>query len=156
MFNTQVINGLALPDLGRCLSLETADEFDSFIFEVFGHVSTASLNGQRLLRRTSMRIQRAKRFIEQYAFEDISLGDIASSINVSPFTCLRQFRSATGETPHDYLSRLRLVRAQQLLRDRRLAIGEVAARIGIRDRSYFTRWFSRHVGMTPGKFRERP
>lgn len=155
MFNAQVINRLQLPDLSRCLSLETDDEFDSFIFEVFGHVSKASLDGRRSLRRTSMRIQRAKRFIEQYAFEDISLGDIAASINVSPFTCLRQFRTATGETPHEYLSRLRLARAQQLLRDRRLAIGEVASRIGIRDRSYFTRWFSRQVGMTPGRFRDR-
>ena len=152
MFNDQVINRLRVPDLARCLSIETTDEFDSFIFEVFGHVSRASLDGDRSPQR-SLRIQRAKRFIELHAFEDIALGDIAGSINVSPFTCLRQFKSTTGVTPHRYLSQLRLARAQELLKERQLTIGEIGTKVGIRDRFYFTRWFSREVGVSPGKYR---
>jgi len=152
MFDTQVISRLRLPDLSRCLSIDSTDEFDSFIFEVFGHVSRASLDGNRLPQR-SLRIQRAKRFIEQHAFEDIALGDIAASINVSPFTCLRQFKATTGVTPHQYLSQLRLGRAQELLKERGLTIGEVGSRVGIRDRFYFTRWFSREVGIPPGRYR---
>lgn len=152
MFDDQVINRLRVPDLSRCLTIDSTDEFDSFIFEVFGHVSRASLDGDRSPQR-SLRIQRAKRFIEQHAFEDIALGDIAASINVSPFTCLRQFKALTGVTPHSYLSRLRLARAQQLLKDHRLTIGEIGSRVGIRDRFYFTRWFSREVGISPGRYR---
>ncbi|HEY1728095.1 MAG TPA: AraC family transcriptional regulator [Candidatus Baltobacteraceae bacterium] len=152
MFDDQVINRLRVPDLSRCLTIDSTDEFDSFIFEVFGHVSRASLDGDRSPQR-SLRIQRAKRFIEQHAFEDIALGDIAASINVSPFTCLRQFKALTGVTPHSYLSRLRLTRAQQLLKDHRLTIGEIGSRVGIRDRFYFTRWFSREVGISPGRYR---
>jgi AraC-like DNA-binding protein len=152
MFNAQVINRLKLPDLTRCLAIENNDEFDSFIFEVFGHVSRASLDGDRLPQR-SLRIQRARRFIEQHAFEDIALSDIAASINVSPFTCLRQFKATTGVTPHQYLSQLRLERAQELLKERGLTIGQIGSRVGIRDRFYFTRWFSREVGIPPGKYR---
>jgi len=152
MFDTQVVDRLRVPDLARCLAVESTDEFDSFIFEVFGHVSRVSLDGDRLFQR-SLRIERAKRFIEQHAFEEIALADIAASISVSPFTCLRQFKLATGMTPHKYLNRLRAQRAQQLLRNERLTIGEIASRVGIRDRFYFTRWFSREVGVSPGRYR---
>ena len=42
-------------------------------------------------------MQRVKRLIEEtYPFEDLSLADIAASVNLSPFACLRQFKASTG------------------------------------------------------------
>lgn len=154
LFGEQVMTGLRLPDLKRALSLETVDEFDSFIFEAFGLASCVSLGGHPRRERSHIRVQRMKRFIEHHAFESITLSDLATCLDLSPFTCMRLFKSRMGLTPQRYLNDLRLVRAQELLRDRRLTIADVAFRVGIRDRFYFTRWFSKKVGVPPQRFRE--
>lgn len=152
MFDTQVLRGLPLPALERSLELEDEDRFDSLIFGIFDYVSRASLKGR--VFRADVRVQRMKRFIERHAFEDISLTEIARSVQLSPFTCIRQFKSAVGSTPLRYLQRLRLDRARTLLKDRRLTIEQVARKVGIRDRFYFSRLFSREIGVPPQKFRQ--
>ena len=154
VFDVQLLNIAVIPDLKRAIALETADEFDSFIFEVFGSVSQVSTNDSSSQRLVSIRIQRAKRFIEQNALENITIADIAASINVSPFTCLREFRCATGMSPHRYLDGVRLKSAKRFLGNRRLTIGEVGSRIGIHDRHYFTRWFVKQTGIPPQRFRD--
>jgi AraC-like DNA-binding protein len=154
LFDAQVLDGLALPALERSLAIEDDDRFESFIFEIFDHVSRASRRGGTGRNRADFRVQRIKRFIERHAYEDIALGDIAACLDLSPFTCLRLFKSRTGVTPLRYLSRLRLERAQALLKDRRLTIPEVARAVGIRDRAYFTRWFSKEAGIPPHGFRQ--
>jgi len=154
LFDKQVLTGLRLPDLKMALSLENVDEFDSLIFDVFGRASCVSVDPHRRPGRSHVRAQRMKRFIEHHAFENITLSDVAACLDLSPFTCIRLFKGATGVTPQRYLSECRLIRAQELLRDGRLTIADVASRIGIRDRFYFTRWFSKSMGVPPQRFRE--
>lgn len=153
IFDRQVLTGVTLPPLNRSLSIEDDDQFESFIFDVFDYVSQASLRDTHALDRTALRGQRMKRFIERHAFEAISLGDIASCVGVSPFTCIRQFKRSVGTTPLRYLSRVRLDRAKALLKNRRFTVGDVARRVGIRDRHYFTRWFTKETGVSPQAFR---
>ena len=153
IFDTQVLNGLRLPVLKRFLTLDDDEQFESCIFDIFDRVSRASLRDGPAIDRIGFRAQRLKRFIEWHAFEDISLADIAACIGISPFTCIRQFKSATGITPLRYLTQVRVERAQILLKNQRLTIREVAHQVGIRDRYYFTRWFTKAVGIPPQEFR---
>jgi AraC-like DNA-binding protein len=153
LFNSQVLHGLSLPILKRSVAFETDDEFDSYIFEIFSYVSCASWGEQRLNKITRLRIQRIKRFIELNASENISLAGIAGCVDVTPFTCIRQFKKAMGITPHQYLDHVRLSHAKSLLRNRKLTIPEVASRVGIPDPFYFTRWFAKLAGAPPGRFR---
>jgi AraC-like DNA-binding protein len=151
LFDQQIPRGLRLPDLERAGSLEDDDAFDSFVFEAFEHVSRASIGDRS--QRGRLRVQRMKRFIERHAFERIALRDIASSVGMSPFGCIRQFSGAMGITPQRYLSRIRLEQTKRLLAKSRLSIAEIAQRVGIRDRFYFTRWFSKEAGVPPQTFR---
>jgi AraC-like DNA-binding protein len=154
LFSRQVLAGLPILDLRRALSIEADEDFDSFVFEIFNRVSQASL-GNCGPRKPNIRSERIKRFIEQHAFENLSLAPIAACAGLSPFSCIRQFREATGMTPLRYLSRIRLDRARKLLSTSRLTIGEIASQVGIRDRFYFTRWFSKETGISPKEFRDR-
>jgi AraC-like DNA-binding protein len=154
IFDKQVLSGLKLPPLLRCLRMVDDEQFDSFIFEMFDRVSRASLGDRSHIHRTDFRVQRMKRFIEQHAFEDIALADIARCVDLSPFTCIRQFKKTTKLTPLRYLSDLRFQRAQSLLKNPRLTIAEVGVRIGIQDRFYFSRWFSKEAGVSPQRFRQ--
>jgi AraC-like DNA-binding protein len=153
LFDTQVLDRLSLPNLRQSATLETDDEFDSYIFQIFSYVSCASWGGQRLKKRARLRIQRIKRFIEANATENISLGDIAGCVDVTPYTCIRQFKDQMGVTPHQYLDQVRLSHAKLLLRNSGLTIPEVASRVGISDPFYFTRWFAKLAGAPPGRFR---
>jgi transcriptional regulator GlxA family with amidase domain len=60
------------------------------------------------------------------------------------------FKRATGETPMQYLRRVRLAGAHaDLQRDDRISIGEVAARWGFADRSRFAQYYRQEYGHTP-------
>ncbi len=80
---------------------------------------------------------------------------LAALIGVTPQHLARLFRRSLGQSPLEYLGRLRLNRALQLLVDRPdLRIHEVGAAVGYPDPNYFIRLFRRHEGRTPGEFRE--
>ena len=153
IFGRQVLRGGHLPDLSRALLIGTEDEFESFVFELFDHVARASMHGAMKSERTDFRVQRIKRFIENHAFGNVTLADIAACVDVSPFTCIRQFKRATGVSPLQYVSRLRLERAKQLLASTHLTITEIAWQVGISDPLYFTRWFSKQLGVSLREFR---
>jgi AraC family transcriptional regulator len=95
----------------------------------------------------------AARYIESHAADLLSLSDVADEVALSPFHFLRSFRQAIGVTPHQYLMRMRLIRAIALLRDTTLPVTEIAYQAGWADLSNFIRTFRRDVGCSPREFR---
>jgi AraC family transcriptional regulator len=95
----------------------------------------------------------AARYIESHAGEPLSLADVAGEVGLSPFHFLRSFRRAIGVTPHQYLMRMRLVRAVALLGETTLPVTEIGYEAGWADLSNFTRTFRRDVGCSPREFR---
>ncbi len=140
------------PAVRRALSRDDDDAFESALFEVLDWVAMLS---QRSPTRPHgyMRMQRLKRFIEWHATEAISISDIATYANISPFTLIRQFKAHVGLTPHNYIDDIRLRRAKQLLSRRHLSIGSVSRRVGFPDQRYFSRWFAKATGFSPRTFR---
>jgi AraC-like DNA-binding protein len=153
LFERQVVPVAAAAALGLALGAQGDDDFDSRVFEVFDVISTLSLRDVRRVPAGRLRMQRVKRFIEDHAFEDVALREIAASVGMSPFACLRQFKAHAGMTPHAYLSAVRLTRAQHLLRSTVLPVGEIGIRVGLPDPAYFSRWFGKATGLTPSRFR---
>ena len=67
----------------------------------------------------------------------------------------RRFRQATGMSPLEYVHRLRLEEAKQMLETGTEAIEAVAAEVGYQDASFFGRLFKREVALTPAQYRRR-
>ncbi|PIY48354.1 MAG: AraC family transcriptional regulator, partial [Armatimonadetes bacterium CG_4_10_14_3_um_filter_59_10] len=65
----------------------------------------------------------------------------------------RAFRNATGCSPLDYLVRVRIHHAMELLKEADLSIAEVARRVGFADSNYFSRQFRALVGSSPRGYR---
>jgi len=61
---------------------------------------------------------------------------------------------STGTTPHQYVMRQRVERAQEHLRESRTPLAEVATQVGFETQSHFTSVFRRLVGATPKHYRE--
>jgi AraC family transcriptional regulator len=97
-------------------------------------------------------LRRVRGYIENHIGERISLDELAREAGVSRFHFARQFRLSTGESPMEYLRRVRIERSKSILQTRAATIAEVAARLGFSDQSHFTRIFGRLVGVSPGSF----
>lgn len=81
--------------------------------------------------------------------ENVSLSELASLTNLSPFHLLRVFRNRTGVPPHEYQTQVRVIQAGRLLRKGR-SISDAALETGFFDQSHLSRNFKRITGMTPG------
>lgn len=152
LFDKRVIDAAGLLRLfGRASRAASDDEFDSVVFTIFGEASCVSTaTYERALR---LRVERAKRFIELHAFEPLTISDIARELGLSPFTTIRQFRAATGITPHSYLLDVRLDAAKQRLLRTRDPVECIARSVGFDDLAYFSRFFKRRTGQSPSSFR---
>lgn len=142
-----------IPMIDRAIRCEDTGLRDTLVFGIFDFVRSASLTIKDRRSAGSLRVQRLKRFIEENAFEDIRLRDMAAVVGLSPYVAIRQFKKHVGVTPYTYLSERRTREAQRLLRETRLAIEEVANRTGFRDPAYFSRFFRRITGVSPSDFR---
>jgi AraC family transcriptional regulator len=85
--------------------------------------------------------------------EPLTLADIAGEVYLSVFHLVRVFKEATGETPHRFLTKLRVEEAQRLLRDDDLSVAEIASRCGFASPGAFSTAFLRHTGVRPSTYR---
>jgi AraC family transcriptional regulator len=99
------------------------------------------------------RERRVREYIEEFLEHDLSIDALAKVAKLSTHYFADMFRQSTGFTPHQYVSRRRVERAQQLLKDADVSLAEVAYRCGFASQSQFTTIFRRFTGATPGRFR---
>jgi AraC-like DNA-binding protein len=98
-------------------------------------------------------IVRAKQFIEEHHKEDLSLGQVAKSVNTSIFYFCKLFRKVTGITFTEHIARTRVEKAKNFLLNRNLRVSEIAYEVGFRSLTHFNRMFKSIVGESPSEFR---
>lgn len=97
---------------------------------------------------------RAKEFIEHHWRDNLTLEQIASHVSTSPFHFQRIFKEQTGETPKEYLIRIRLENAiQRIYVDRHLTVFDVALECGFSSQAAFARAFRQKFGVSATEFR---
>lgn len=99
-------------------------------------------------------ITRARTYIKENFDQQISLKDAAEAVNTSAFYFCKMFKKATGLTFTEYLTRLRIEKAKNLLMNPNQRISEVAFEVGFDSLSQFNRSFKRITGSTPSQFRK--
>jgi AraC family transcriptional regulator len=103
---------------------------------------------------TLERIRRALDFVEAHLFEDVPLAAIAGHGGCSPWHFHRVFTAVTGETPAGYVWKRRLSEICRRLVESDQPIVDLALDCGFESQATFTRAFTRHVGVSPGRFRK--
>ncbi len=101
------------------------------------------------------KLKRVLAFIEENYAGDPSLGDLATVAGMSTFHFARQFKRATGTTPHQYLLRARIDRAKELLMRSEMPLVDVGFQAGFSHQSHFSRLFRKLTGTTPQSYRLR-
>jgi AraC family transcriptional regulator len=102
---------------------------------------------------SSWRIRRLIDYIEEHLDGDLSLEAMAHEVELSPLYLARAFKTAVGQSPHQYVLARRLERAKALLRNTDSPIVEVALSSGFSSQSHLSHWFLRYVGVPPAAYR---
>ena len=87
--------------------------------------------------------------------QPLTLPDLCSEADLSEWHFLRSFRAAFGETPHEFLTRLRLDRAKELLTVSGRPVTEICFDVGFSSLGSFSTLFRRQVGLSPAEYRRQ-
>jgi AraC-like DNA-binding protein/ligand-binding sensor protein len=127
------------------------------LLEIFGkHLSLVA--NQMMLQDAeseSPMIRRVKAYIAGHHADPISLEGIANAMHVSTFYFCKLFKKATGITFTDYLGRVRVEKAKNLLLNPHLRVSEIAYTVGFQSLTHFNRVFRALTGDSPTHFREK-
>lgn len=93
------------------------------------------------------------RWMEENAYQKLTLDDIATRAMMSPRTLNRRFREQTGTTPLQWLHRSRIRQAQYLLETTGHTVGRIALQVGFGSQTTFRDRFKRVVGTSPQAYR---
>lgn len=121
-------------------------------FLLYGGSSEHTLNSSveplppRILRRIRDRI-------EAELDTELSLASLAKESGYSRAHFLRMFRAATGLTPHQYVLERRLSTAQQLLRQSKMLLADIALQCGFSSQTHMNDVFRKRLGVTPLEYR---
>jgi two-component system response regulator YesN len=99
-------------------------------------------------------IRVAQEYIMKNYSKQITVRDVAKNVCLSPNYFSTLFKSQTGITFLDYLTRVRMENAKNMLRDSALNISEIAYTVGYMDEKYFSRLFAKTIGIKPTEYRK--
>lgn len=97
----------------------------------------------------------ARDYIDRHYQRDLTIDQLAAVGGISKYHFARSFQAAYGETPIRYLTRRRIERAQDLLRNANLTITEICMAVGFSSMGSFSSRFRQIVGETPTAYRNR-
>jgi AraC family transcriptional regulator len=102
---------------------------------------------------TPRQVKRVAEFVLAHLDRDVSLQALAGQTGLSPSHFARSFRRTVGESPHQFVLRQRVERAQRLLEETDLPLAQVAMESGFAHQSHLTRVFGHRLGLTPAAYR---
>jgi len=98
-------------------------------------------------------VKAALALVEQQLHTSLTLLDVAGSIHLNPSYFSVLFKEQTGMAFSEYVTRLRIQRAKQLLAETRLPVGEIGERVGYKTDKYFIKVFKDQEGVSPSRYR---
>jgi AraC family transcriptional regulator len=98
-------------------------------------------------------LRKVEDYVHERLADDISLESLAELAELSPFHFSRVFKQTTGMSPLQFVTRERITRAQQLIRETKHSLIEIGLDVGYKNPSHFAQVFRRVVGLTPTEFR---
>jgi two-component system response regulator YesN len=142
--------------IGDAYAMFNADtDFETLCFlagrAIDGFIETAFRNRQFAQR--SRHLEKAIAWIGVHYAENVSLHSVAEAVYISEYYLSHLFRKEMNTTFSDYLSRVRIHKAREILKnDRDIRIQEIIELVGFNDPAYFAKSFKRLTGVSPREY----
>jgi AraC-like DNA-binding protein len=99
--------------------------------------------------------RKIEEYIERRLAGPVHVTEVARLVSLSPGHFSRAFKESFGDTPHAYIMRMRLARAQELMLTTPDPLSQIALACGHADQAHFTKRFRAETGETPNAWRRR-
>lgn len=97
-------------------------------------------------------IRKALHYIKERFNEDLSLDEVASHVYLNPAYFSRLFKQETGENFSNYLIKLRMMEAIDIMKRFNYKVSEICLMVGYKNSKYFSRVFKNYTGSTPSQY----
>ncbi len=146
--------------LDKRLSGKKQDNDELSMAEMRLHVCSAISGAARQLSAVDSRdsqfiVNAAIDYMRDCLDESLSVGKLVTHTGYGRSRFFELFRANTGMTPNDYLRRLRLEAARELLSNTSRSVTEIAFKVGFNSSQYFSTVFLQYTGLTPTGFRSQ-
>ncbi|WP_054028472.1 AraC family transcriptional regulator [Bacillus sp. FJAT-28004] len=137
----------------RSNRIQNSYQASSLIYRFMMELLQSSTLQQQEKTNWPLQIKQATAYMEAEFHRLQSLDDVADVAGLSKYYFTRMFTKTTGISPMDYVTKLRIEKAVQLLRSSCLPIEEIAYAVGYSSGSYFSKVFRSRIGFPPADFR---
>lgn len=100
-------------------------------------------------------VEAAIHYMKETVERHVTIQEVINYIGYSPTRFHTLFKKQTGSTPLSYFNQLKMQWACKLLRETDMKMNQICFKIGIEDSLYFSRLFSKNMGMSPREYRRR-
>ena len=142
----------ALPKMKRSDLLAMGNLF-SLYFSKLGDVAEFFGNGGIKTGNRPTMGRRIANYVERCFAFDISSRRISEHFYINESYAARAFKCEMGMSITQYIRKVRFDNAKRLLKNTNVSVGNIALNVGYQDANYFTRLFTREVGVTPTEYR---
>jgi len=147
------LSGLDFRAFDLLAQLETIDDMLSLFRRLMFEVS--ELLWERKQKKGRRLIEEVETFVRSRLADKLTLRDVADQFAFSPNYFGQMFKEETGEKFTEFLIRLRIEKARELLQDPKLKVFEVAHRVGFKKIANFSLQFKQTYGLSPGDYRKQ-
>jgi len=127
-------------------------QLERYELTLLSHALTMELE---LRERPAVRpeIREAQAYVQARLGEPLTVHAVSAYVGLSPHYFGRLFREASGESFTDYVTRVRMDKARELLLHSSLKVYEIAQLVGVQNYRYFHSLFRRRHGKKPSEYR---
>lgn len=138
--------------LPAIMGMEDMDSIKQWFLDKIG---TAGRNISTKASEKSLgAVEEAKAYIQNHYSRDISLDEVSQRVNISPYYFSKIFKEDVGEGFVEYLTKIRMDKAKELLTTTEYSMKEICSMVGYADPNYFSRSFKKNVGVTPTEYKQ--
>jgi two-component system, response regulator YesN len=134
--------------------LETIGDMKEYVISCYSIV--CSLIAEKRNKRSVNAVEKVKAIIQRkYSDNNLTIDVISQEVYLaSTYLCL-VFKQETGETLNEYMTKVRMEKAKELLHDKNCKLYDISCSVGYMDASYFTKIFKKYTGVTPSEYRDK-
>jgi AraC-like DNA-binding protein len=131
--------------MGEALVLE-------LLYRLLDSPNAAPLYALSLSHTRLSRVEKALSYIHKHYGDSVEVDTLAGLVNMSPSAFHRCFKEVTSSSPIQYVKKIRLNKARELLQSQKMKVKEVSTQVGYESTAQFSREFKRYFDQSPGEF----
>lgn len=120
-----------------------------------GKLLKPELKHIEITSRDKVFVDKATQYVDDNLSDStINVEAMASNLGMSRVQLYKKLVSLTGSTPSEFIRQIRLRRAEQMLRESKMSVSEIAYSVGFNNPRYFSKYFKEMYGVMPSQYKK--